>query len=232
MSYNYSNGDGVGALNPDIPNGSSYFSELAPAIRQIKAYLADPQVGPAAKIAAINTLISNIQNAQQTAGAYPVGTVMYAARSSDVGNWLLCDGRELSRTTYSALFNVLQVLLGAGDKISTFNIPDLRGRVIIGNDYAAGRIHKIVGDSSSGSVDFSYVGSSSVALTIDSMPRHFHEVDGYGSGYRTIGPGAYHAYDENPKNYYCTAGLAAAGADKPHNNVQTSLVLNAFIKVL
>ena len=51
-------------------------------------------------------------------------------------NTLLCDGSEISRETYSELFNVIGTIYGEGDGSTTFNIPDYRGaflRCIGGN---------------------------------------------------------------------------------------------------
>lgn len=42
--------------------------------------------------------------------------------------YLPCDGRAVSRTQYSALFNVIGTSFGNGDGINTFNVPDMRGR--------------------------------------------------------------------------------------------------------
>ena len=42
-------------------------------------------------------------------------------------NTLLCDGSEISRDTYSELFNVIGTIYGEGDGSTTFNIPDYRG---------------------------------------------------------------------------------------------------------
>lgn len=46
--------------------------------------------------------------------------------------WLPCDGREVSRTEYSALFNVIGTSFGNGDTINTFNVPDMRECVLVG----------------------------------------------------------------------------------------------------
>lgn len=48
--------------------------------------------------------------------------------------WLYCDGSAVSRKTYSRLFEIIGTAFGAGNGSTTFNIPDLRGRVIIGVD--------------------------------------------------------------------------------------------------
>lgn len=59
-------------------------------------------------------------------------------------DWYLCYGQAVSRTTYAAAFAVLGTIWGAGDGSTTFNLPDLRGRGLLGVDTmggtAAGRI--------------------------------------------------------------------------------------------
>ena len=56
----------------------------------------------------------------------PVGALMMGPVGSMAG-YLLCDGRAVSRTQYSALFTAIGVNFGAGDGSTTFNIPDYRG---------------------------------------------------------------------------------------------------------
>lgn len=61
----------------------------------------------------------------------------YAGATSPVG-WLLCDGAAVSRTTFAALFAAIATSYGAGDGSTTFNLPDLRGRVGVGKDDMGG----------------------------------------------------------------------------------------------
>jgi len=71
----------------------------------------------------------------------PIGSIQAWAGSDTTKlptGWLLCDGKTLSRTTYSALFNVLNVSWGGGNGSTTFNKPDLRGRFLRGRDGGAG----------------------------------------------------------------------------------------------
>jgi microcystin-dependent protein len=63
------------------------------------------------------------------------GTVMYMASSNAPSGYLECDGRAVSRTTYSSLFSVIGTTYGVGDGTSTFNLPDLRGEFIRGWDH-------------------------------------------------------------------------------------------------
>jgi microcystin-dependent protein len=55
----------------------------------------------------------------------------YAAATAPTG-FLLCDGAAVSRTTYADLFTLIGTTYGAGDGATTFNVPNLRGRVIVG----------------------------------------------------------------------------------------------------
>lgn len=55
----------------------------------------------------------------------PVGTVLYFAADYDPTGFLLCNGAQISRTTYADLFNVIGTKYGAGDGSTTFNLPNL-----------------------------------------------------------------------------------------------------------
>lgn len=56
---------------------------------------------------------------------------MYAGSSTPTG-YLPCDGTAVSRSTYSALFSAISTTWGVGDGSTTFNVPDLRGRMPMG----------------------------------------------------------------------------------------------------
>ena len=49
-----------------------------------------------------------------------------AANASKPAGYLLCDGSQVSRSTYSALFSLVSTTYGSGDGSSTFNLPNLR----------------------------------------------------------------------------------------------------------
>ena len=71
---------------------------------------------------------------------FPVGSVMLFANSSAPSGWAKCNGTAVSRTsgTYSALFAVIGTTYGAGDGVTTFNLPDLRGEFVRGWDDGRG----------------------------------------------------------------------------------------------
>ena len=64
----------------------------------------------------------------------PVGVIYPFGGSNEKvpAGYLPCDGRAVSRTQYSALFNVIGTSFGNGDNVSTFNVPDLRECVPVG----------------------------------------------------------------------------------------------------
>lgn len=61
-----------------------------------------------------------------------IGEIIEYAGESIPGGYLVCDGSAVSRTEYSELFDVIGTLYGSGDGSTTFNLPDLRGRVVTG----------------------------------------------------------------------------------------------------
>ncbi len=69
-----------------------------------------------------------------------VAQVSQFARISAPNGWLVCDGRAVSRTTYSDLFDAIGTLYGAGDGSTTFNIPDCRKEFMRGWDGTTGSI--------------------------------------------------------------------------------------------
>lgn len=94
--------------------------------------------------------------------------------------WLACEGAAVSRTTYAALFAVIGTTYGAGDGSTTFNLPDLRGRVPVGVDGAAGRLS---GSDALGAAG----GAETTTLDISQIPSHNH---GGATGTGTTGAGA------------------------------------------
>lgn len=79
----------------------------------------------------------------QSVGLQPAGMIVAYSGTSDPAGWLLCDGREVSRTTYARLWTAIGATYGSGNGTTTFNLPDLRGRFVRGSDNmgtgAAGR---------------------------------------------------------------------------------------------
>lgn len=68
----------------------------------------------------------------------PPGAVLHFARSTAPTGWLKANGAAVSRTTYAALFSVIETTFGAGDGSTTFALPDLRGEFLRGWDDGRG----------------------------------------------------------------------------------------------
>lgn len=64
----------------------------------------------------------------------PTGSVHAYAGATAPSGYLFCDGSAVSRTTYASLFSVIGVFYGVGDGSTTFNVPNLKGSVIVGVD--------------------------------------------------------------------------------------------------
>jgi microcystin-dependent protein len=63
----------------------------------------------------------------------PVGSIQAFAGANAPTGWLLCDGSAVGRALYPDLFSTIGVTYGAGNTTTTFNLPDLRGRMPIGS---------------------------------------------------------------------------------------------------
>jgi len=65
--------------------------------------------------------------------ALPTGSYIQFAGSQAPDGFLVCNGGEISRTTYSALFAVIGTTYGSGDGSTTFNLPNLTDKFLQGS---------------------------------------------------------------------------------------------------
>lgn len=70
----------------------------------------------------------------------PAAAILPFAGAAAPAGFLLCDGSAVSRSDYATLFTAIGTTYGTGDGSTTFNVPDLRGRVPVGADGVAGRL--------------------------------------------------------------------------------------------
>ena len=99
-------------------------------------------------------------------GGAPVGQIVSwsgSAGSLPTG-YFLCDGSAISRSTYAALFAIVGTTHGSGNGSTTFNLPDLRSRFVVGASASGGYSVGATG------------GADSVTLTQNQMPAHDHNM--------------------------------------------------------
>ena len=72
--------------------------------------------------------------------AVAVGEIKWYAGKSTPTGYLLCDGRTVERSRYSNLFSAIGTTWGKGDGSTTFNLPNLIGRVAWGDKSGGGYI--------------------------------------------------------------------------------------------
>lgn len=198
------------------------------------AQVADGAIGTAALVD------GGVTQAKLAAGINPIGSVIDFVGISAPSGWLLCFGQAISRTTYSALFAITSTTYGNGNGSTTFNLPDLRGRVTAGTDNMGGTpANRLTGQSGGVDGDRGDVGGNQTnTLTDAQMPSHFH-LNGVGDADSNIFIYGFTATDvpgdatENPSSVSpdpTRQGLTSSvGSDQPHNNVQPTLVLNKII---
>lgn len=153
-----------------------------------------------------------------------IGTILHFAGNILPEGYMRCDGSAISRETYSELFEIIGTTYGAGDGVTTFNIPDFSGRVAVGN---SGDTYYPLGGAG---------GEKTHTLTVDEIPNHAHTMTSYydDANYNTgtipSDNGRYSLpYDAG--NITRTQSTNAAGGGQAHNNMQPYLVINYIIKV-
>ena len=160
----------------------------------------------------------------------PSGTVSMFAGSSAPTGYLLCDGSAVSRTTYANLFTAISTTYGSGDGSTTFNVPDLRGRVAVGYK-STDTSFDALGETG---------GAKTHALTTAELAQHRHTPVGDDSQNRFVvsryTPSNQGAASGSQGSYWDGTGSANAytgyaGSGTAHNNLQPYITLNYIIKV-
>src|SRR6266576_1181291 len=99
----------------------------------------------------------------QPGDIFPSGVILHYAGSAAPTNWLICDGTAVSRSTFAALFAIIGTTYGAGDGSTTFNLPDMRGKIAVGK-HTSGTFQTL-GQSG---------GEENHTLLVAEMPSHSH----------------------------------------------------------
>ena len=114
----------------------------------------------------------------------PVGTINAFAGLNEPSGWLICNGRLVSKTIYSNLFNILGTIYGDGSTLS-FNLPDLRGEFIRGFDSGRGVDSNRIFGSSQDDEFKEHSHTISTGSTAFGGPQKVRELSLYRSGSET-----------------------------------------------
>lgn len=172
------------------------------------------------------------ENQGGAGGMLPVGHILAFAGSEPPDHYLLCYGQEVLIEQYPALYDLINTTFGAGDSAfwaesnlppTTFNLPDLRGRTLVGTGDMGGEASDVVtqhhvGQGQTGGEEFHL-------LLLEEIPSHSH---GYNGG--LIGS------DGTGNNGFVQSGAQAkqtslVGGGQPHNNMQPYMGINFIIRV-
>lgn len=157
---------------------------------------------------------------QELENGMPIGAVIQYAGSTAPTNWLICDGSAISRITYAELFSVIGTTYGAGDGSTTFNLPNLKGRVPVGVN--------------SSDTDFNSLGKTGgekeVQLTTGNYAWNNYMTnaptpDIEGSRINTL-------FTPSGDSIGLIARYGNTNSNKPHNNMPPYFVTNYIIKAL
>lgn len=172
----------------------------------------------------LNKMQENIEraiNAQVSGDTLPIGTVLPYTNETAPENWLVCDGSELDRTEYNHLFAIIGTTFGEGDGSTTFNLPNLKGRTIVGldtDDTDFNTIGKVLGEKTH-------------TLTVAEMPEHTHKFRAstkLGNDEGTITFGERTSGSIISGNY--GNAIQKEGSSQSHNNIQPSFIGVYIIK--
>ena len=84
-----------------------------------------------------SALTDRVSTLESTVGSmFPAGTILASALTTAPAGWAICDGAAVSRSTYASLFAAIGTTYGTGDNVTTFNLPNLKGKTIFGVDSA------------------------------------------------------------------------------------------------
>ncbi|MGC1547046.1 MAG: tail fiber protein [Rhodanobacter sp.] len=150
-----------------------------------------------------------------------VGQIMLTGFGFAPRYFAQCNGQLLPINQNQALFSLLGTQFG-GNGVTTFGLPDLRGRTPVGSVVNEG-----LGESS---------GTENVTLTSAMMPAHTHiamgsttagdKLNPTGNVYGSTGTESIYTTNTGSPAVLSPSTLAMAGGSLPHPNMQPSLVIN------
>jgi microcystin-dependent protein len=150
---------------------------------------------------------------------------------------MLCHGQAISRSTYAALFTAIGTTYGQGNGSTTFNLPDLRGRVVAGKDNMGGSSANRITNAASGITGTTLGASGGVEQHLlthgqSGVPAHGHNyIDTLRNSVTRANGTVASAGGTEIDSGKTTSANTAANAAEPHINVQPTMILNHIIRV-
>lgn len=157
--------------------------------------------------------------------AVPVGTVIPFAAATAPSGWLNANGAAVSRTTYADLFALIGTTYGVGDGSTTFNLPDVKSRTVIGRD-SGDATFTTVGNTG-GLRDATLVSHTHNALGTAPLTYWLASTFGSGDGLDSGSSGLTLVDPEDDANYK----TGSEGVTATDRNLPPYIVLQYIIKV-
>lgn len=157
-----------------------------------------------------------------------VGQIRIFAGDGAPAGWAFCEGQLLQISENDALFALIGTTYG-GDGQTTFGLPDLRGRAIVGPGQGPGLSSYVLGQVG---------GVETVTLTTNQIPSHTHTISadslpGSSDGPANLLPAQYPdgipVYNVNSTTTMNPGVLSSTGGGEPHNNVKPYLAVRYII---
>ena len=179
------------------------------------------------------TVTSSIGTPASAAGI-PVGSIIPWPSNAVPSGWFLCNGQAVKRATYPDLFTAIGTTYGAGDGSTTFNVPDLRDRTVVGQDNmgGAGTTNRITQWGSSPSTIGGTFGEDAHRQTVAEMAPHTHSYRWWNAWYFSGSTelAAKGSYNDNAQTSSTGGNGDGTGKGAPSNVVQPSMALGYIIK--
>lgn len=155
-----------------------------------------------------------------------LGSIILFAGNFAPKGWAFCSGQTIAISQNSALFSLLGTEFG-GDGVTTFCLPDLRGRVPMHAGNGPGLTPRVVGET---------VGTESVTLLTAEIPAHSHDLtvanvaaDNDRPSGDMIGRSQIYTATATPTAALNPLTISVSGGSQPHANIQPSLCINYII---
>lgn len=166
-----------------------------------------------------------------------IGEIRLFAGNFQPVSYAFCNGSLLPISQYDALYALIGTTYG-GDGVNTFALPDLRGRIPVGQGQGPGLTNRVMGQTS---------GTETVTLTSATVPSHSHNAQASTNAGNTAAPGptvvpAKPVDSLSTPSLYVVPGtstvtptlmapniLSTVGGNQPHTNMMPTLAINYII---